>query len=175
LTYKIWHKRLTHIGKTRFKALQKIMDVEDIKETIVPKEKKCKGCILGKQSRKLFPFSTEIKFKAGECVSSDLQGPFDEQSDAGKKYFLSFTDKASGYVTSYFTRTKTKEEIALILRRYISRNRALTGRDLKVWQTNGGGECLNELTDKILLENNVVRRVSNMDTPEENGLLERRN
>jgi hypothetical protein len=116
-----------------------------------------------------------MKFKAGECASSDLQGPFDVQSTAGRKYFLSFTDKASGYVTSYFTRTKTKEEIAPILKRYISRNRALTGRDLKVWQTDGGGEFLNELTDKILLESNIVRRVSNADTPEENGLSERTN
>jgi hypothetical protein len=55
LTYEIWHERLAHIGKARLKTLQKITDVEDLKETTVPKEKKCKGCILGKQSRKSFP------------------------------------------------------------------------------------------------------------------------
>jgi hypothetical protein len=166
LTYEIWHERLAHVGKTRFKALQMITDIADLKGIMVPKDKKCKGCILGKQSRKTFPSSKEMKFEPGECVSSDLQGPFEVQTINGKRYFLGFTDKNSGYVKAYFTRTKTKEEIASILEDFISHNKALTGRDLKVWQTDGGGEFLNESTNAILKKHNIVRRVTNTDTPE---------
>jgi hypothetical protein len=175
LTYEIWHERLAHVGKTRFKALQRVTDIPDLKGVIVPKEKKCKGCILGKQSCKTFPSSTEMKFEPGECVSSDLQGPFEVQSMTGKRYFLGFRDKNSGYVKTFFTRTKTKEEIASILEDFISHNKALTGQDLKVWQTDGGGEFLNDLTDAILKKHNIVRRVTNADTPEENGQSERTN
>jgi hypothetical protein len=166
---------LAHVGKTRFKALQRITDIADLKGITIPKDQKCKGCILGKQSRRTFPSSKEMKFEPGECVSSDLQGPFEVQTIHGKRYFLGFTDKNSGYVKAYFTRTKTKEEIASILEDFISHNKALTGRDLKVWQTDGGGEFLNELTDAILKKHNIVRRVTNADTPEENGQSESAN
>jgi hypothetical protein len=70
-----------------------------------------------------------MHFEVEECTSTDLQGPFEVFSATGKKYFLSFTDKASGYITLYFTCTITKGEIVPILKEYISCNRVLTGKD----------------------------------------------
>jgi hypothetical protein len=80
-------------GLKHFKG---VTDIPDLKGVIVPKEKKCKGCILGKQSHKTFPSSTEMKLAPGECVSLDLQGPFEVQTTTGKRYFLGFTDRNSG-------------------------------------------------------------------------------
>lgn len=86
------------IGVYKFspmKLLSRNGTVHGIPDLSQPKEI-CKGCLLFKQKRKLFPAKTEFVAKnALELIHGDLCGPISPATPAGNRYFLLLVDDIS--------------------------------------------------------------------------------
>ena len=76
----------------------------------VSDENVCHGCVLGKSKRLPFPKKSEhFTSKPLELIHSDVCGPVHVPSFGGSRYFVSFTDDFSRYVTVSILKTKYGE------------------------------------------------------------------
>ncbi|GJS07420.1 retrovirus-related pol polyprotein from transposon TNT 1-94 [Tanacetum coccineum] len=76
---------------------------------IIDKKNVCEGCILGKQSKKVFPVGKSRRADdVLELILADLCGPIRVESLAGSKYFLLFTDDYSRMSWVYFIQQKSE-------------------------------------------------------------------
>ena len=67
----------------------------------------CPGCAFGKAKRLPFPKKSNRKTSRPlELVHSDVCGPFHIDSVGGSKYFVTFVDDYSRYVTVYMLKSK---------------------------------------------------------------------
>ena len=73
----------------------------------------CETCVLGKQSQ---VFSRKPDGRANsplEFIHADLCGPISTVSKEGSNYVISFSDDFSGFVFTYFLKTKSDAPTAL--------------------------------------------------------------
>ena len=57
----LWHRRLAHVHYIALPLARKV--VEGLPEIHTKHDSVCKGCVKGKNTKKIFPASSEIKAK----------------------------------------------------------------------------------------------------------------
>ncbi|GJZ89922.1 putative ribonuclease H-like domain-containing protein [Tanacetum coccineum] len=118
---------------------------------------------------KLVP-STESKL---ELIHMDLCGPMRVESINGKKYILVTVDDYSRYTWVYFLHTKDEAPDMII--NFINQvQRNLKAQILKI-QTDNGTEFKNEKLRSFYAKLGIVHHTSIARTPQQNGVVERRN
>lgn len=163
-----WHERLAHqnIRYVRDVLNKKgIKYIDDWKEDYV-----CEGCVYGKQTRISHPRNTEIASAPLDLVHVDL-GEMNVRSSGGAKYFLLFKDDYSHYRTVYFL--KTKDEAVAKLDIYLKLVENQLGRRVKKLRSDNGLEIRNQSSKQLLEKLGVFHTVTNVETPEQNGRIER--
>ncbi|KAJ9557399.1 hypothetical protein OSB04_012013 [Centaurea solstitialis] len=160
----LWHKRLSHLN---FKTLNQlcinnlVIGLPDFRYT---KVSLCSACEKGKQPRASFK-SKQISSISSplQLLHMDLFGPVNVQSIAGKKYTLVIVDEYSRYTWVFFLRSKSDapEEIILFVRK-MERLNNLTVRSIR---SDHGTE----------FKNSISQNFSSVRTPQQNGVVERRN
>ena len=97
----------------------------------------CENCLMSKSKRDRQRLSNNEQLQPMDVIVSDVLGPFIE-SFMGMKYLVVFRDLASTYSEGFLL--KRKDEVCLNFQRYIERMHRMTGKKLKCFRTDGGGE-----------------------------------
>ena len=169
----LWHARLGHVN---FKALK--MLVEKNMAAGVPMvdhpEQVCHGCLAGKQTRSSFPRSTSFRAeKPLQLVYVDLCGPISPPTPAGNKYFMLLVDDHRRWMD--VSMLKCKDQAVDVFVRYKAEMQNQTGEKIKMLRSDRGGEFLSKLFAGVCEEARIKRQMTAPYTPQQNGLVERRN
>ncbi|WVZ95284.1 LOW QUALITY PROTEIN: hypothetical protein U9M48_041069 [Paspalum notatum var. saurae] len=134
----------------------------------------CDSCLAGKQKRQ--PFPKKAKFRAQdpmELVHGDLCGPIRPATHGGKRYFLLLVDDHSRYMWRRLLMTKDKAAEAI--KEIKARAEAETGKKLRLLWTDRGGEFISMEFGQYCAEVGVERHLSAPYSPQQNGVVERKN
>ena len=102
----------------------------------------CSGCELGKFTRSPWKIGRNRANRIGELIHSDVWGPIATPSLGGARYYVTFKDDFSGYLTVYFM--KKKSEVPAYLRLYAAMLLNETGNYILTLRSdNGRAEYIN--------------------------------
>lgn len=171
---KLWHRRFGHLGYTNLKKLSDDKLVSNFKLIGDKKLDICESCIEGKHKRKKFPTNKE-RYSKGvlELVHSDVCGKMNTKSLNNGEYFLTFIDDYSRYVWVYIL--KTKDEVFSKFVEWKNEVENLTGKRLKIFRSDNGGEYTSKVFSDYLKQEGVIHQRTIPKTPEQNGVSERFN
>ena len=89
----LWHRRFEHLHYTTLPGLQKM--VTGMPEVSPKHEGICKGCALGKNTKKSFTRSKNRSKGILDLIHSDICGPMSSPSLSGCLYYVLFIDDHS--------------------------------------------------------------------------------
>lgn len=168
-----WHTRLGHIN---YENLRLMVDKELV--TGVPKitvtKKTCVSCLLGKQSRQSFPQSTT--FRASQklkLLHGDLCGPINPPTIGKNRYVFVIIDDHSRYMWTLLL--KEKGEAFGKFKKFKVSVEQETGISIKTLRTDRGGEFTSLDFNTFCEENGIQRHLTDPYSPQQNGVVERRN
>jgi hypothetical protein len=94
-------------------------------------------------------------------------------TQTGEHYFSTFTDVYSHHVSVYLQ--KTKDETLSKLQIYIPRVETVTSQCVNYFRSDGRGEYDSDIFRTYLRERGIHHEITNMYTPQENGVSEQMN
>lgn len=169
----LWHSRLGHVN---FKALA-LMSKEQMAYGIpnfVQPAKTCEGCLMAKQTRKAFPTQTIFHAKQKlELIHGDLCGPITPPTPAGNRYFFLLVDDFSRKMWVFML--KEKHEVFDAFKRFRTLVEKGTEKRIKTFRTDRGGEFCSSSFNLYCEEAGITRNYTAPYTPQQNGVVERRN
>ena len=171
----IWHRRLCHRTLDHTSVNYISTRVRDMEVSDAGKESKtiCGICAMGRQHKEA---GTGVQNKVEqilEVVHSDLCGPMQTVGLTGERYFITFINQASGRVSPSLLRTK--DEALTAFQVYRARAEKSSGKEIKSFRSDGGGEYLNKKFKDYLQEAGIHHIVSPPYSPAQNGRAERAN
>lgn len=168
-----WHARFGHIN---FTALRKMGREELVRglPLLSQVEQVCEACLAGKHRRSPFPHralrrSTEVL----ELVHGDLCGPITPATPSGNHYFLLLVDDYSRYM--WVALLPTKDAAPTAIQQIQAAAERKSGKKLRALRTDRGGEFTAGNFNKYFAELGVRRELTAPYTPQQNGVVERRN
>lgn len=167
-----WHRRLGHIPITNFGAVKEAVADPDV----LPNERimiDCEACEKSKISRKICKDPGNSCSEILEKIHSDVAGPFSTKSLGGKSYYISFIDEFSRYAEVVFI--SNKSEVEKTVREYIAKIELQTGKRVKIFKCDNGGEYSSTSLLNYLTNNGIKMENSIPHIHETNGLAERYN
>ena len=170
---KLWHERLGHIGSTRLKQM-----AAGAAEGITIKGEQgaidCDVCTLGKAQRSpIHNYQVERATAPGETIHWDTCGPMDVPTHHKKKYVVLGVDDYTRQCFVNFVERKSDADEAIRLTIQSVENQFGVGTVKRI-HSDGGGEFIsNELTS-YLLSKGIRITTCAPDTPEHNGVAERK-
>lgn len=169
----LWHERMGHVNFQALTQMSKDGLARGLPELVMPK-KMCEGCLMSKQTRRKFPQQSLFHAKEKlELIHGDLCGPITPTTQAGNKYFFLLVDDYSRKMWVYML--KEKSEAFEVFKKFRSMVEKESGCEIKVFRTDRGGEfCSNDFTNYCELAG-ISRQYTAPYTPQQNGVVERRN
>ncbi|GJV60492.1 putative ribonuclease H-like domain-containing protein [Tanacetum coccineum] len=171
---KLWHRRLGHIN---FKTMNKLVKgnlVRGLPSKLFENDQTCVACQKGKQHR------ASCKSKTVSSISQplhmlhmDLFGPTFVKSLMKKMYCLVVTDDYSRFSWVFFL--ATKDETSGILKSFITGVENLIDQRVKVIRCDNGTEFKNKEMNQFFERKGIKREFSVARTPQQNGVVERKN
>jgi transposase InsO family protein len=163
-----WHERLGHAN---FDSLEKMGRLEMVHglPPISHAEQFYDTCVLTKHCRGAF--LKQSKYRASkvlELVHDDLCGSVKPTTPGGRRYFLLLVDDATRYM--WVVLLAAKSEAAGAIKRVQAAAEKECGRKLRVLRTDNGREFTAYCADE-----GVTQHFSTPYTPQQNGVVERRN
>jgi hypothetical protein len=118
-TWEQWHRCLGHIGITGLRKLHGKNLVDGFSIIDSPQTFDCEACIKSKLTREPLPKTVSRRhWLPGELMHTDVWGPAHVTSVRGYRYYISFVDDATRYVTISFL--KSKDEAATKVKQYLT-------------------------------------------------------
>jgi transposase InsO family protein len=168
---RLWHVRYGHLNFDSLSQLQKQGMVKRL-PTFKKDTSKCEACIYGKHSRESFSKGSWHANRRLQLVHSDVCGLL-EISFGGCKYFLLFVDDFSRITWVYFLKQKFEVfENFKIFRKLVENEVKEKIGTLRI--DNGGEFTCNEF-NTYCTDNGIRRHLTNLYTPQPNGVAERMN
>jgi len=168
-----WHKRLGHIGKNGLSILKGGL-VDGIPQKVTYGTDPCHTCLESKQTRAPLPNSgAKRATKLLEIIHSDVCEVTDTLSWEGYRYFLTFIDDKTRY--TMIALLKSKAEVFEKFRSYQTMVERYTENKIKIVRSDNGTEYCNEKFDNHFKKEGILKQLSVVDTPEQNGVAERAN
>ncbi|GKF07443.1 putative ribonuclease H-like domain-containing protein [Tanacetum coccineum] len=171
---KLWHRRLGHLN---FKTMNKLVKgnlVRGLPSKLFENDQTCVACQKGKQHRASCKSKTENSISLPlHLLHMDLFGPTFVKSLMKKMYCLVITDDYSRYTWVFFL--ATKDETIDILKSFITGIENLVDHKVKVIRCDNGTEFKNREMNQFCKMKGILRQFSVARTPQQNGVIERRN
>jgi transposase InsO family protein len=171
----ILHKRVGHVNLQRLKLMEKQNVVGGLPKfgTEEVMSEVCEACQLGKQARHPFPIqTTHVSSKPLEMIHSYVWTTKTE-SIRGCKYYVSFIDDHTRKVWVYFM--KHKGEVFQHFLNFKAMEEKEKGVSIKCLRSDGGGEYFSNEFNEYLKEHGIQRKYSCSYSPQQNGVVERKN
>lgn len=170
---KLWHNRMGHVNYQALSMMSRGNMAKGMPRIAKPKES-CTDCLMAKQAKKSVPSCSNFTAsKVLELVHADLCGPITPETASGKGYFLLLVDDFSRVMWVYML--KYKDEALSMFKKFKALVEDGSERKIKVLRTDRGGEFLSKSFVQYCEENGIERQYTNPYTPQQNGVLERRN
>ncbi|GJZ09383.1 retrovirus-related pol polyprotein from transposon TNT 1-94 [Tanacetum coccineum] len=140
----------------------------------IKRDQLCSSCEMSKAKRSSFKTKAVPSSKGRlNLLHMDLCGPMRVASINGKKYILVIVDDYSRYTWTLFLRSK--DETPEVLKDFLTMiQRNLQAQVITV-RTDRGTEFLNKTLHAYFKEEGIEHQTSTPRTPEQNGVVERRN
>ncbi|KAI3702412.1 hypothetical protein L6452_28150 [Arctium lappa] len=170
----LWHRCLSHLNFRYINDLVNGKLVKGLPELKYEREHLCATCEKGKMKRAPHKPKPEPSTKAPlELLHMDLCGPMRTQSLGGKKYILVIVDDYSRYTWVKFLRSKDETPDVLIT--FLKTTQVNLQKPVKFLRTDNGTEFKNNKVEEYLESVGISHQYSAARTPQQNGVVERRN
>ena len=170
----LWHRRLSHLN---FKDINKLVTgghVRGLPLLKFDRDHLCAACEMGKQSRQSHPSVINTKVvEPLELLHIDLCGPSSIESIGGSKYILVIVDDFSRFTWVFFL--KLKSEATHKLKVFIKQIEVQLKKVVRNIRSDNGLEFKNREFEEFLAEKGISHNFSAPYTPQQNGIVERRN
>ncbi|WVZ51167.1 hypothetical protein U9M48_002333 [Paspalum notatum var. saurae] len=137
-------------------------------------EQLCDACIAGKHLRAPFPNQALRRSEHPlELIHGDLCGPITPATPSSNRYFLLLVDDYSWFM--WVALLGSKDAAPVAIQRIQAAVERKTGRKLLALRTDRGGEFTSAQFNEYCAELGVGRQLTAPYTPQQNGVVERRN
>jgi hypothetical protein len=170
----LWHKRLGHLNFDQLIKLKKLEAVKYLSRISKPQDSMCKPCQVGKQNRTQFKSKsfTSIE-KPLQLVHMDLCGPSRQEGTGKENYFMLIIYDYSRLTWVAFLKEKAESfEKFKVFKALIETQ---IGKRLKAIRLDWGGEFMSRDFKEFYDEHGIRREYTIPRTPQENGVVERKN
>jgi hypothetical protein len=170
----LWHCRLAHVGMKNLHKLLKGDHVLGLTDVCFEKDRPCAACQAGKQmgsthhSKNVMMTSRSL-----ELLHMDLFGTVAYLSIGGSKYGLVIVDDFSLFTWVFFLQDKS--ETQGILKCFLKRVQNEFELKVKKIRSDNGSEFKNLQVEEYLKEEGIKHKFSTPYTPQQNGVVERKN
>jgi transposase InsO family protein len=170
----LWHRRLAHVGMKNLHKLLKGDHVLGLTDVCFEKDRPCAACQVGKQvgsshhSKNVMTTSRPL-----ELLHMDLFGPVAYLSIGGSKYGLVIVDDFSCFTWVFFLQDKSETQGTL--KRFLRRAQNEFELKVKKIRSDNGSEFKNLQVKEFLEEEGIKHEFSAPYTPQQNGVVERKN
>ncbi|KAJ9544769.1 hypothetical protein OSB04_024476 [Centaurea solstitialis] len=170
----LWHRRLSHLNYATINQLAKTGLVTGLPSLRFTKEQLCSACEMGKIKKSSHKLKVEHNTsKPLQLLHMDLCGPMRVQSINRRKYVLVIVDDFSRYTWVNFLRSKDGASDIIIS--FIRNVQVRLQLPVQVIRTDNGTEFKNRKLDSFLDSVGITHTFSAARTPQQNGVVERKN
>ncbi|GJS63355.1 retrovirus-related pol polyprotein from transposon TNT 1-94 [Tanacetum coccineum] len=170
----LWHQRLSHLNFTTINNLVKNNLVRGLPKMKFEKDHLCSACEQGKIHRK--HHKSKTAFASNQplyLLHMDLYGPMRVESINGKRYVLVLFDDYLRYTWVFFLHSK--DEASDVIISFIKKTQVNLQLQVQRVRTDNGTEFKNKTLAKFFDEVGISQKFSATRTPQQNGVVERRN
>ena len=169
-----WHKKLSHLNLKNINELIRKDLVRGLPKSILSLDGLCDSCQKAKQRKSSFKSKSEISvLKPNHLLHVDLFGPVNVPSLGRKKYALVIVDEYTRYTWVYFLAKKDETALNLMDRvRLLDRG---PDNKVRIIRSDNGTEFRNSTMEEFCKERGVKQEFSAPSTPQQNGVVERKN
>ena len=133
----------------------------------------CESCHLSKDHRvKFFP-KPYCPSKPFYLIHSDVQSPSKVFTLSSKKWFVTFIDDHTRVCWIYLLAKKS--DVPRSFKDFFHMIEAQFNTKICILQSDNGTEYLNEALGVLLKEKGILHQVTCQETPQQNGIAERKN
>ncbi len=161
---KLWHYRIGHPSD---KVLNKLFSLSNLNSSC------CDVCRFSKQTRLPFSLSDSKTSQIFELVHFDVWGPAPINSYNSFRYYVTFIDDYSR--TTWIYLLKTKDEVFSKFQEFTNYVENQYNTKIKKFRSDNGTEYINKIFSDFLKQKGILHQTTCINTPEQNGVSERKN
>ncbi|GJW55535.1 retrovirus-related pol polyprotein from transposon TNT 1-94 [Tanacetum coccineum] len=170
----MWHRRLNHLNFGTINDLARKDLVRGLPRLKFEKDHLCSACQLGKSKKFSHkPKSENTNMEVLHTLHMDLCGPMRVQSINGKKYILVIVDDYSRFTWVKFLRSK--DETPEFVINFLKQIQVGLNKIVRYIRIDNGTEFVNQVMSKYYEGVGIFHQKSIPRTPQQNGIVERRN
>ncbi|GJZ79344.1 retrovirus-related pol polyprotein from transposon TNT 1-94 [Tanacetum coccineum] len=170
----LWHRRLSHLNFGTINQLAKQGLVRGLPKLKFEKDHLCSACSLGKSKKQSHkPKSEDTNQEKLYLLHMDLYGPMRVESINGKKYILVIVDDYSWFTWVKFVRSK--DEAPEFIIKFLKMIQVCLNATVRNIRTDNGTEFINQTLCSYYEDVGIFHETSVARTPQQNGVVERRN
>jgi transposase InsO family protein len=170
----LWHRRLAHVGKKNLHKLLKGEHILVLTNVHFEKDRICSACQAGKQVRVHHQHKNIMTTERPlELLHMDLFGPIAYISIDRSMYCLVVVDDYSQFTLVFFLQEKSQTQETL--KRFLRWAQNEFGLRIKKIRSDKGTEFKNSQIEGFLEEEGIKHEFSYPYTPQQNGVVERKN
>lgn len=164
----VWHARLGHPSVLKLKKINELQSVFPKSQSLFS----CPVCPLAKQSKLPFPDRLTKTSFAFELIHIDLWGAYRISTHSGHRYFLTIVDDYTRMTWLYLL--KTKHDTPETLKQFIAMVHNQFSVSIKCIRSDNGTEFFNQVCTPLFSFLGIIHQSSCVDTPQQNGVAERK-
>ena len=170
----LWHKKLSHLNFRALNLLVKKNLVRGLPKAEFTKDGLCDACQKGKQRKASFKSKTESSIDEPlQLLHMDLFGPVNIMSISKKKYCLVIVDDFTRFSWNFFLHSK--DEASQLIINHIKAVDNDSRWNVKRIRSDNGTEFKNSIMKEFCSEKGITHTFSAPRTPQQNGVVERKN
>lgn len=170
----LWHRRYGHLNKTMLLNLSEKHIVDGLPSLENKDFGFCEPCVKGKMSKLPYPSVLYPKSRRPlELIHSDVCGPITPGTADGDKYFVTFIDDFTHFVTVYLI--KCKSEVFKCFKQYKAAAEVQFNNKISLLRMDNGGEYTSNEFRTFCSTNGIKMEYTVPYNPQQNGVSERFN
>ncbi|GJW94800.1 retrovirus-related pol polyprotein from transposon TNT 1-94 [Tanacetum coccineum] len=170
----LWHRRLSHLNFGAINHLSRHGLVRGLPKLKFEKDHLCSACVMGKSTKKPHkPKSEDTNQEKLYLLHMDLCGPMRVASVNGKKYILVIVDDFSRFTWVKFLRSKDEAPDFII--KFLKMIQVRLKVPVRRIRTDNETEFVNQNLRKYYEKVGISHETSVARSPQQNGVVERRN
>ncbi|KAK2455973.1 cysteine-rich RECEPTOR kinase [Trifolium repens] len=170
----LWHQKLGHLNLSGMKKAVTVEAIRGLPKLKITEGSICGECQIGKQTRMSHPMlEHQVTSRTLELLHMDLMGPMQVESLGGKRYAFVVVDDFSRYTWVNFIRDKSDTfDIFKTLSTQVQREKKC---GIVRIRSDHGREFENEKFSEYCASEGIKHEFSSPITPQQNGVVERKN